>query len=178
MNLASSGIRQGHVKEGHAKGFTLIELLVVIAIIGILSAVVLASLSTARSKGKDASMQESMSGMRSAMEIWYGNNSNSYGAMVWDNTCAVPAAGFANAASNMTGLVAAVKASSASLGCGSSNTAWVAAAAMPSGYTTAGVFCVDSTGTAKVNTTVAVTGAASAAAAVTAAVTAASFVCN
>ncbi len=79
MNLASS--ERGHVKIGHARGFTIIELLVVIAIIGILSAVVLASLSTARSKGKDASAEESMSGLRAQNEIYYGGaGANSYGA--------------------------------------------------------------------------------------------------
>jgi prepilin-type N-terminal cleavage/methylation domain-containing protein len=62
----------------YSRGFTLIELLVVIAIIGILSAIVLASLSTARSKGKDAAMEEQMSGARSQMEIYASSNGNSY----------------------------------------------------------------------------------------------------
>ena len=62
------------------KGFTLIELLVVIAIIGILSAIVLASLNTARNKGKDASAKASMSSIRASAEIYYnGTGANTYG---------------------------------------------------------------------------------------------------
>ena len=52
------------------KGFTLIELLVVIAIIGILSSVVLASLTTARTKGQDAAVQSQMASMRSQAELY------------------------------------------------------------------------------------------------------------
>jgi type IV pilus assembly protein PilA len=62
------------------KGFTLIELLVVIAIIGILSAVVLASLNTARAKGKDASAKSSIESIRASADIYYnGPGLNSYG---------------------------------------------------------------------------------------------------
>lgn len=61
------------------KGFTLIELLVVIAIIGILSSVVLASLNTARDKAKDAAIKSSMQTIRVQAELFYSDNSNSYG---------------------------------------------------------------------------------------------------
>ncbi len=62
-----------------SRGFTLIELLVVIAIIGILSAVVLASLSSARLKAKDAAVIGEMNSMKAQAAIYYSDNDNSYG---------------------------------------------------------------------------------------------------
>ncbi len=67
--------------KNRSQGFTLIELLVVIAIIGILSAVVLASLNTARSKGNNASIQSNLSTIQTQAEIYYGGaGNNSYAA--------------------------------------------------------------------------------------------------
>jgi prepilin-type N-terminal cleavage/methylation domain-containing protein len=59
------------MKSKSNRGFTLIELLVVVAIIGILSSIVLVSLNSARSKGRDASAKGSLSSMRATAEIFF-----------------------------------------------------------------------------------------------------------
>lgn len=63
--------------SSHKRGFTLIELLVVIAIIGILSSVIVASLTTARQKARDAKRVAEMDSISKALELYY-IEANSY----------------------------------------------------------------------------------------------------
>jgi type IV pilus assembly protein PilA len=57
-----------------SRGFTLIELLVVIAIIGVLSTVVLAALSSGKTKGKDAGRITGVKALKTALELYYSDN--------------------------------------------------------------------------------------------------------
>lgn len=123
------------------QGFTLIELLVVIAIIGVLSAVVLASLNTARSKGNDAAVQSNLSTTQTQAEIFYGTG-NTYTGVCADTVVA----NAITAAENANG-------SGGTVTCTATATAYAVSSTLvtdPTKY-----WCVDSTGNAKQGTSAA-----------------------
>lgn len=65
-----------------SKGFTLIELLVVIAVIGILAAVVLASLGIARNKAKDKAIISDLVQARTEIQSYFSTNGSVVGTVV------------------------------------------------------------------------------------------------
>ena len=62
----------------YSKGFTLIELLVVVAIIGVLTSIVLVSLTNSKNKGADAAVKSNLNTIRGMSELFYANNGNSF----------------------------------------------------------------------------------------------------
>ncbi len=136
------------------KGFTLIELLVVIAIIGILSSVVLASLTTARTKGQDAAVQQQLASMRSQAELYYSSNGNAYAASALGAASAANCTGSAPFNSTGTGgmnnLVQGVIKLGVTPTCTASSTGWAVYSPLPSNPGWG--FCVDNSGKAATST--------------------------
>jgi len=122
------------MKKYTNQGFTLIELLVVIAIIGILSGIVLTSLSGARNKASDAKIQSDLSGFRTAAELHYSNAGVAVG---YTNVCAGT-----ETLPYITGL-----GGSSAVQCFSNVTAYAISKSLVSNSLE--FWCVDSTGTSK-----------------------------
>ena len=142
------------------KGFTLIELLVVIAIIGLLSSIVMASLSTARAKAADAAIQSDLIGVRSSAEIYFADNGDSYGTypVVVGEDVLCPLSGVGGSVfynqSIMTALQHAINQNGGIVSqCGSNSTSYAVAIQLKIQDNSPSVkyFCVDSTGKARVS---------------------------
>ena len=132
------------------RGFTLIELLVVIAIIGILSSVVLASLTTARSKGSDAAIQSDLNTIQTQAEIYYNDNSSSYGTATACDTASTMFDPAGTDSKPIANAITGITNNGSTVLCASTPSAY---AVMASSKSTSGYFCVDSTGVSKTYTT-------------------------
>jgi prepilin-type N-terminal cleavage/methylation domain-containing protein len=131
------------------RGFTLLELLVVIAIIGLLSAIVMASLGGSRNKAADASVQSNLNAARSQIELYYVNNSNSYGTAFTLGTC--PSSGTTMFYADVT-IRNAIAAAGAATGggtvqCVTGSGYWIIQAPLK----TSGYWCIDHRGVGRTN---------------------------
>ncbi len=123
-------------------GFTLIELLVVIAIIGILSSVVLASLSSARNKSANAGIRSAFVQLRNEGNIYFNDN-GSFGTA--GNLCTTGGSIFVHPRFNQILASAQSSAGSASA-CRNTTTAWAVSIQLKQPEGSNPYICADSAG--------------------------------
>lgn len=140
-------------KLNFKKGFTLLELLIVVGIIGLLAAVIMGSVNSGSTRGKNAAIKKNLANARTQAEVFY--NTNTSAVLSYTNVCTngmvggaqgvgalvlggAQARGFSaysiNAIGNTTNAV-----------CNHSSNAWAAQVPLLGG----GFWCVDSTNQSK-----------------------------
>lgn len=139
-----------------SRGFTLLELLVVIAIIGILSSVVISSVSSARTQAYDAKVKAQLSNIRSSAELYF-NSRLSYGTVTYwtangTSTNGCQAGMFQDTASGMQPLTISVNypVGENTIVCNSSGAAYAVSDNLSA---TSTWWCVDSSGASKQRST-------------------------
>lgn len=138
------------------RGFTLIELLVVIAIIGILSSVVLASLNAARGKGANAAVKSNLANMRAQAQLFYDNNSSTFGTANAGPGCNAAGSVF-NDATIASAITSAQNAGGGTGICRSTTSNWVLVMPLKVTEGTYTAWCVDDSGASKGQTAANVT---------------------
>jgi prepilin-type N-terminal cleavage/methylation domain-containing protein len=126
-------------------GFSLVELLIVITIIGILSTIILSSVSNSRSRAYDSKVKQQLSSFRTAAEIYFINN-NGYGPEV--SICTAGIFNDVNSTNGSPGLYIAAGnlPSFTQLVCGSTDSAYAVKATLYSGSE---YWCVDNKGSSR-----------------------------
>lgn len=137
--------KTGVSSDKSERGFTLIELLIVIAIIGILSVVVVINLTSAKNRSSNAGVKTNLATVRSQAEIYYNQNSFTYGT--YSGACpTVSGTGhvFLNA-TIVSAMNAAKSASGGSATCWANGNQWSASVQLRAPEGSANHWCVDST---------------------------------
>jgi prepilin-type N-terminal cleavage/methylation domain-containing protein len=129
------------------KGFSLVELLIVITIIGILSTIILNSVSNARARAYDSKIKQQLSSFRTAAEIYFSNQfPNSYGPA--SAVCTVGMFNDVSSANGSPGLYIAAGnlPDFSTIVCGSTDSAYAVKATLYSGTD---YWCVDNKGASR-----------------------------
>ena len=123
------------VNAGALIAVIVVAALVTFAMIGIFSAVILASLNTARQKGNDAAVKSNLDTIKTSAALYYDQQSSSYsGLCTTDPTTAQSLQEASSAGTNDADTTSSV--------CNDSDTEWAASAPLPEGE----YWCADSTG--------------------------------